>query len=112
MKSILHLNYFFVGTPIALGLLGFIFNPLWFIAAIIPIFTGFFQIIQAICLFIQKDFKDVSLSIYFIATILFFVLWINTSWQWIWALPPLLAIYLTAILFVEAKNENHEPNNP
>lgn len=105
MKSILHLNYFFVGTPILLGLLGFIYNPLWFFAAIAPIFTGFFQVIYAICLFIEKDFRDIYLTIYLTVTILFFILWINTSWQWIWAMPPVLAIYLSVIFFIEAKNE-------
>jgi len=105
MKNILQLNYFFVGVPIALGLLGFVYNPLWFFAAITPILTGFFQVIQAICLYIEKDFRNRYLSIYFIVTILFFILWINTSWQWIWALPPILAIYLTVIFFIEVKNQ-------
>jgi hypothetical protein len=105
MKSILHLNYFFVGTPILLGLLGFICDPLFFFAAIISIFTGFFQVIYAIALFIEKDFRDIYLTIYLIVTILFFILWINTSWDWIWAMPPILAIYLSAIFFIEAKKE-------
>ena len=104
MKSILHLN-FFVGIPILLGLLGFLYDFLWFIAAIFLIFTGFFQIIQATCLFIEKDFRNKPLLIYFITTTLFFILCINTSWEWIWVLPPILAIYLTAIFFIEAKKE-------
>ena len=105
MKRILHLNYFFLVTPIALGLFGFVYPSLWLFSAITPIFTGFFQIIQAICLFIDKDFKSQALTVYFTVAILFFILWINTSWQRTWAMPPLLAIYLTVILFIEAKNE-------
>ncbi len=96
MKFI-HVNYFFVGFPIFLGLSGFLYNPLWFFAAIFPIFTGFFQVTAAICMFIDKNFKSVCLTIYFTAAFLFFVLWINTNWQWIWCMPPLLAFYFTYI---------------
>lgn len=93
------------GLPIAFGLLGYIYNPLWFFAAITPIFTGMFQVTTAISLFIEKDFRSTTLTIYLTVTILFFILWINTSWEWIWAMPPLLAIYLSVIFFIEAKNE-------
>ena len=103
MKSILHLNYFFIGLPVLLALLGFLYNPLWLFAAVFPIFTGLFQLIQATCFFIDKNFRSVYLSIYFGATFLFFVLWINTSWQWIWIMPPVLALYLTTLFYMEAK---------
>lgn len=93
------------GLPIALGVLGYAYNPLWFFAAITPIFTGMFQVTTAISLFIEKDFRSTTLTIYLIATIVFFALWINTDWDWIWAMPPALALYMSALLFIEAKNE-------
>ena len=100
-----HLNYFFVGFPILLGLFGFLYNPTWFFAAIFPIFTGFFQVTSAIYLFIDQNYRSFHLISYFIINILFFTLWINTPWQWIWCIPPALALYFTYIVEISHKRE-------
>lgn len=98
MNSLERTNTFFVGFPILLGILGFAFPQLWGIAAVFTILTGGFQVIAAIACTIIKGFKNTSLLIYWVLTLLFFVMWYLTNWGWIWFLPPFLAIYFTIIL--------------
>ncbi|OIQ21124.1 MAG: hypothetical protein BM557_05060 [Flavobacterium sp. MedPE-SWcel] len=90
-------NYFFVGVPAILGLLGFIFEGLWAIAALFMILTGLVQIVSAF-VWTFDDRLNNLLKLYWLLTVSFFLMWIFTDWLWIWVLPPCIAIYFTIIL--------------
>lgn len=94
-----------VGVPCLLGLIGFIFPACWFFGALFTIVTGGFQFITGTGLLIDTGGKRIEYVIYFAGVTLFFTLWIATDWFWIIALPPALAVYLSIILFLEAKKE-------
>ncbi|KAF2519603.1 hypothetical protein E0W68_04465 [Flavobacterium salilacus subsp. salilacus] len=98
MKPLKHINFFFVGFPLFLGGLGFIMPGLWMIAALFTILTGGFQVVAALGWTIIKGYKNVPLIIYWVLTVVFFVMWYLTNWGWIWFLPPFLAMYFTIIL--------------
>lgn len=105
MKNLNKMNYFMVGVPCLLGLIGFIFPVCWFFGALFTIVTGGFQFITGTGLLIDTGGKRIEYVIYFAGVTLFFTLWIATDWFWIIALPPALAVYLSIILFLEAKKE-------
>lgn len=99
-----NLNYFFVGVPTSLGLFGFMFEELWFIAALFMILTGLFQIVAALGFTIINGYKNNFLKIYWLLTVSFFLMWGFTGWHWIIVMPPIIAIYFTVILNYDFKN--------
>jgi len=105
MKDLNRVNYFMVGVPSLLGLLGFLEPGCWFFGALFTIVTGGFQFITGTGLLIDTGGKRIEYAIYFAGTILFFILWMATDWLWIVLLPPALALYLSVLLFIEAKKE-------
>lgn len=107
MKDINRMNYFMMGIPVSLIVAGQIFkSELWLIGALLTILTGGYQVIVGIGIFVDSGFKDQWMKIYLSGVALFFSLWIITNWQWIIAIPPLLAVYFSAIVFIYAK-KNH-----
>ncbi len=104
MKNLNRLNYFMTGFPIAAVILGCFFEEtLIYIGIMFTVITGLFHVIVALGIFIDSGFKHFLIRIYLIITILFFLLWSFTSWDWIVALPAIFAFYLSALLFIEAK---------
>ena len=104
MKALSILNYFIVGIPPAMILMGYlceetlIYYGLW-----LTLLTGAFQVVVGIGMFIDSFFKHRLIQIYLIGVALFFLLWFITEWKWLLILPPMLAIYMTVILYIEAK---------
>ena len=105
MKPLKYINFFFVGFPLFLGGLGFIMPELWMIAALFTILTGGFQVVAALGWTIIGGYKSNFLKFYWALTIVFFLMWWLTNWEWIWILPPFLAIYFTVILTIENDKE-------
>ena len=103
-------NNFFVGIPIGLALLGFIWNELWGIGALFMILTGLVQVVGAF-VWMFDDGLNNALKIYWILTISFFLMWIFTEWQWIWLMPPVIAIYYTILVNHYFKTDSHENIN-
>jgi hypothetical protein len=105
MKNINRMNYFITGLPLILLLVGWLFeSPVWMIAALFTILTGAFHIVVGIGLCIENNGKPVYL-IYLLGVLLFFIFWIVTNWQWIMYLPPVLAVYISVLIFIKAKQE-------
>lgn len=109
MKTLLYCNNFVVLLPIVLGILGFIDNSFWGLVLISTILTGFVQVIIALY-YIFDNYKDLHIYIYFTGVIVFFTLWFTvTLINYIACIPPVLALYLTWILYRNYKTESHEP---
>lgn len=100
--KLFYINLAFVLTPAALGLLGFLYHPLWLFAALLPIGTGILQFAVSVTLFIAQP-KNLFLHTYFLLVVVFFSLWKYTNWEWIWAMPPTLAIYMSVIIYLNSK---------
>lgn len=68
-------------------------------------FTGLFQVIAAILLFIARP-KEKLLWIYFGSVVTFFFIWDNNiiHWQWIFAIPLCLLLLLTYIIHFKKFN--------
>lgn len=98
------LNYFFVGVPTLLSLIGFMYKELWFIAALFMILTGLFQITTAVIWTGSEGSNNIFLRIYWLITISFFLMWVFTDWYWIIVLPPIIAIYFAVIFNYNFKN--------
>lgn len=120
MKTLNYLNYFFVGTPITLGLLE---DNLLFWGLLSTILAGIFQIIAGVYLILIEP-KNRYLQIYFCSVVFYFGLWYYEANQGIEpvyellydkisiplliGIPPVLAAYLSVIIFIKAKKTNHD----
>lgn len=110
MKNLNYLNYFFVGIPILLILLGYITNEssgnLIGYGLLFTILTGLFQIIIGIKMLIDEP-NDKMLQIYIISVILFFTIWwLNVQFIYsdklyfiLMFIPAVLATYLSIIIY-------------
>jgi len=106
MKHVLRLNFIAIGIPIVLGLLGCLNHNLFMTALLSTMITGGLQVLIAIIMLI-RDYKNFHLYIYFAITILFFALWMlfGINDDWLWTMPPALAIYLTYIVIAAYKKQ-------
>jgi hypothetical protein len=103
MKTLLYLNYFAVGLPIALTLLCLIDGELLMFSLLSTMITGALQVMVALAL-LFVNYRNVHLYIYFTITVIFFILWLGFNIEyWLYTLPPVLAIYLTYIVISEYK---------
>jgi hypothetical protein len=111
MKNIYRLNLVVVGIPIVLGLLGTVFNILFFYALISTMLTGFVQVIIGLKMLIDEP-KDRKLKVYIGSVILFFLLWYliaNTSFDteeiyyFLFLIPIFLASFLSYIIYKKIK---------
>lgn len=99
MRILKYINAFALSLPFLLGLIGFVDNDFWFFALLSTMITGFLQVLVALLLLFWIP-KNIHLYIYFFFTVLFFVLWLGFGIEyWLFALPALLAFYLTFILY-------------
>lgn len=104
--NLFKLNLVFVGFPIALCLLGIWDEVFLFWGLLSTILTGFFQVIIGFGMYFDEP-NDNSLKVYVSLVISFFVIWIATAFiedgleimRYMFALPPLLALYLTVIIY-------------
>jgi uncharacterized membrane protein len=113
MKAINYLNYFFVGVPTLLISLGYITNQssgnLIGSGLFFMILTGLFQVVIGIQMLIDEP-KNKYPKIYIVAVILFFLmLLINVQLLYsdliyfiLPFIPPVLAIYLSVIIYKKA----------
>ena len=120
MKLINYFNYFLVGLPA----LGFIIvypisqEPAKAILLVSSIIIGILHIIIATAMIISEP-RDLHLKIYFSLVILFVCLsliYFNIGYEnildyFLIIMPPVLAIYLSVIIYKKAQNENtNKPN--
>lgn len=114
MKNINYLNYFFVGVPAILFSIDFIdpqHSPSVFyaIGLLFSILTGLFQITIGGSMLMDEP-KDKSLQLYIYGVILYFILICINPYlpkhdfkiYFFVALPVLLAIHLTIIIYKKA----------
>ena len=106
MKNLFRLNLAFIGFPILLCLLG-IFDPSFvFWGFLSTILTGLFQVVVGIGM-LKDAPKDKNLQRYAALVVLFFFGWLACSFidygdipmNFLFALPPFLAAYLTYIIY-------------
>lgn len=91
------INLIGIGSPFLIAAF-IVFDPgMLFIALLSTMVTGFIQVSIGLSLLIDH-YKNKHLQTYFLFCILFFSLCYTTDWWWIWAMPPVLAIYMTIIL--------------
>jgi|GEM_PF-2987035 len=110
MKALYILNYFIVDIPPAMMLAGYLFEEtLIYYGLWLTLLTGAFQVVVGIGMFIDSFFEHRLIQIYLAGVTLFFLFWFITEWEWLLVMPPALAIYMTVILYIEAKKANHEP---
>lgn len=111
MKNLNYLNYFFVGMPITLCLIG-IFDDSYLIFGLLStMLTGLFQVVIGLKM-IADEPNDKKLQIYILSVFLFFALWLlnaslgyaNALTYCLVAIPPILAIYFSIIIY---KKANH-----
>ena len=111
MKNIYKLNLVVVAIPIVLGLLGIVFNMLFFYALLSTMLTGFVQVIIGLKMLIDEP-KDRKLQAYIGSVILFFLLWYfiannnfhtDEIYYLILCIPILLVIFLTYIIYKKTK---------
>ncbi len=109
MKNLNYLNYFFVGTPTLLILIGYISNDsagnLIGYGLFFSILTGLFQVIVGIKMLIDEP-KSKVLQIYIISVIVFFLIVFispslnnDTLFFMLMPIPPILAIYLSILIY-------------
>lgn len=106
MKNLFKLNLFFVGMPITICLLGFFNEAFLFWGLLSTILTGLFQLIIGFAMLIDEP-KNKYLQIYILVVIAFFLIWYlnsligynNLITYFLFAVPPILAFYLTFIIY-------------
>lgn len=104
MKALNKINYFMVGFPLAMALGGLLFEEyLWMYGLLFTAVTGVFQVTVGICMFIRSGCRNTYLASYLAAVAAFFLLWEVTDWEWMMVLPPVLAMYMSALLYLEAE---------
>jgi hypothetical protein len=109
MKNLKLANSIAIAIPIILLLYGFIEETCFYLSAYSMIITGFFQLIIGVIFWIK--FKDsLNIKIYFTLVLLFFSTWYfnenifyidGLTWPLI-STPPILAIYLSIIIYKKA----------
>ncbi len=109
MKSINHLNYFFVGLPIFFCLLA-IFNIGCISFAMLSlILTGIFQITIGLKM-LDDEPHDINLQIYAVSVLLFFISLIVIIKMELYdflnyilfGIPPVIALFLSVIIYKKA----------
>lgn len=110
MKNIFKLNLAFIGFPIVLCSFGLIIEGMLVIGLLSTVLTGIFQVVFGINMLIDEP-KDINLRIYIVLVLLFFILWyiMNALYSeylifLLFAMPSLLAIYFSIILYRKTKD--------
>ena len=114
MKDLNYLNYFAVGLPLGILITYPIYNEGALLFSLLStILTGLIQVIIGIKMLIKEP-NNIHLKAYIFFVISFFFLWyinstigyINILTNTLIAIPAILAIYLTVIIYKKAQNEN------
>jgi hypothetical protein len=101
MKRLNQLNYFFTVVPFFSIIIGYLTDDrLCMMGLLFSILTGLFQIVVGISLCMENHGKFLY-SGYLLGVVIFFTLWIFTSWDWILTLPPTLALYISIALYLK-----------
>lgn len=108
MKNLNYLNYFFVGFPLGLCLLGFIDATFMYFGLLFTMCTGFFQVLVAIKMLLTEP-ENWYLRAYLISVFLFFVILLTgyksaPTMYFLYSIPipPILAIYLSILIYKKA----------
>lgn len=110
MKNINYLNYFFVGIPILLCLVGLMDETYLFFGLLFTMLTGLFQVVIGIKM-LKDEPNNIYLKIYTLTVILFFATFFIISKislsNWtnyiLIPIPLILAIYLSIIIYKKSK---------
>lgn len=100
------LNLFAISIPVIIAVFGIFNYAILAFALLSTIITGISQLTIAYNL-LDQHYKKWYLQLYIFVCILFFTLWIFTNWEWIFAIPLILAIYMTLIVHFFIP-KNHE----
>ncbi|MEL1245541.1 hypothetical protein AAEO56_14800 [Flavobacterium sp. DGU11] len=104
MKNVNYMNYAVVGIPLLLMGLGWLIDSeILIVGMLLTMVTGAFHVIVGIGMFIDSGYRDSYTGVYLIGVAAFFALWIFTDWFWIVAIPPALALNLSIIIYIKAK---------
>jgi hypothetical protein len=112
MKNINYFNNFAIGLPLIILITYPIFKEsALFFSLLSTMLTGLIQVIIGIKMF-QDEPNNKHLQIYITSVILFFLLWfINSNLQYyeimsfiLFSIPPVLAIYLSLIIYKKTKS--------
>ena len=106
MKNLFRLNLAFIGFPVLLCLMSVIDGEFLFWGMLSTILTGLFQLVIGFGM-LKDEPKDKDLQRYAFLVLLFFCGWITSAFletinrimDYIYVLPPLLAAYLTYIIY-------------
>lgn len=109
MKNLNYLNYFFVGLPILLCVIGYIDVSFLFYGLFSTILTGFYQATIGFQMFFDEP-DDRNLQVYVTAVLLFFFIWLGNVLinynevitYCLIATPPSLAIFFSIIIYKKA----------
>lgn len=106
MKKYQFINAFAIGLPVTLALIGSMFETFLFFAMVATALTGLIQLILGTVFWIQNP-KNKLIPFYFAAVVLFFIVLASSFdselMTFLYAVPVLLAIYLTIILHLPKK---------
>ena len=106
MKALIKFNLVALGIPVFIALFAVFEEGALVFALLSTMITGFMQVCIGIQLLIDKP-RNKYVIVYLLLTALFFLLQFIFGADWLWSLPPALAIYLTWILY-HLKKENNE----
>jgi len=100
MKLLKILNTLAIAIPAIISLFALLDNEILFIALASTMLTGLLQLIIG-CSFWLKHPKNIHIKIYFAVVAIFFVLFyiLYTTYEYIFALPVVLCIYLSYIIY-------------
>ena len=110
MKTIKKINTFAIALPFIIAVFAISNENLLIIALLSTMATGFIQVLISLYLLVQEP-RNKYLQIYLVIVILFFGLWfINANYHYsdeliflLFALPVVLAIYLSIIIYKNLK---------
>ena len=108
MKIRSTINYIALALPLFLALIGLADQDFFIYALLSTAVTGAIQVIIALTM-LPKHSSNLLYG-YLLMTALFFVTWYFTGEQfYIFAIPPILAFFLTYIIYIECKKETETP---
>jgi len=110
MNAIRAINYIVLFAPIILGLIGLQDEEVLIFAALSTMVTGAAQVIMALIMLLGKHRNPLLFS-YFAIVAMFFLIWgfIGNYEFYIFAIPVMLALYFTYIVYVQIKLEKQRP---
>jgi len=110
MKAIRAINYIVLITPILLGLIGLQDEDFLIFAALSVMVTGAAQVIMALIMLLGKHQNPLLFSYFAIVGLFFLIWWLGGDYDlYIFAVPVMLALYFTYIVYAQMKLEKPKP---